>query len=350
MDKIIIMTAGYWSTNIGNSFFNLGTQYILKQAFPEHRIVMLSDFAGYLGAKNYTDLQFLAHINPDFFVLHGPFLTYTYSKMIYDTILRLKDRGTKIIFISSGMLHYSNDEIDACRSFVKRCKPFLFLSRDEDTYEIYSDLANYSYNGIDTAFFVSYAFKPITTSLPEYAIFNFDLLPPPKIFKIDHRITNRKFRKSFEFQCSDYLLEFPQVRSKLTKLFSPYRHIDRILFSGAYPKKMGELKIIWTNHCFQPYLLPTVYKIPDSFTSDIPYTYLNLYAGTKITLSNRVHACVATLSYGKPALLFSKTRRAKLFERLRLSKIVEEPVHLPKESLIEEKTNMVNFIKGCFQS
>ena len=79
---------------------------------------------------------------------------------------------------------------------------------------------------------------------------------------------------------------------------------------------------------------------------DTPEGYLLAYANSKLTLSNRVHANVATLSYGNPAMYFSDSKRAKLLDRLNLCEIYNKPMKLSSDILDLEKNNLVEFIKN----
>ena len=55
-----------------------------------------------------------------------------------------------------------------------------------------------------------------------------------------------------------------------------------------------------------------------------------------MTLSNRVHANVATLSYGNRAMYFSDSKRALLLDRVGLSEIYERPMKID-QSLIDDE-------------
>ena len=84
-NRTIAVVGGGWSTNVGNGFYNLGTIHILKQIFPEDRIVLLSDQEAYWDFRNHktptNSLRFLDHIRPDYIVLHGCFLTKYFPAM-----------------------------------------------------------------------------------------------------------------------------------------------------------------------------------------------------------------------------------------------------------------------------
>jgi len=113
-----------------------------------------------------------------------------------------------------------------------------------------------------------------------------------------------------------------------------------------YPDRIGELRII------RPWHMPLAkfglfaYNRPNKFVSINPYAYLNLYRNTELTLSQRVHACIATLSYQKPAMLCTKTQRAALFERLGLGDITDKPVWLNREILLPEHQRFIEFLRS----
>ena len=77
MDKVIALVGGYWSTNIGNSFFQLGAKFLSEQVFPDGRVIMLSDQPGYWNVRQGNPANafiLLEHIPMDYLVIQGPFL------------------------------------------------------------------------------------------------------------------------------------------------------------------------------------------------------------------------------------------------------------------------------------
>jgi hypothetical protein len=82
--------------------------------------------------------------------------------------------------------------------------------------------------------------------------------------------------------------------------------------------------------------------------SDIPEEYLNVYAHTKKTYSDRVHACVSTLSYGNQAKLFIDTKRALLFERIGLGDITSDFVTLKDTNIKKEKDEQIKYLREIF--
>ena len=79
---------------------------------------------------------------------------------------------------------------------------------------------------------------------------------------------------------------------------------------------------------------------------DTPPGFLIAYANSLLTLSNRVHANVATLSYGNKAMYFSDSKRAKLLDRVGLNEIYNKPMSLSKEVLDNELNSLKTFIKN----
>ena len=112
------------------------------------------------------------------------------------------------------------------------------------------------------------------------------------------------------------------------------------------PDKIGDYNIIRTDHRFSPMFMRKVYRYNNSFCSDIPHTYLNLYAETKLTISDRVHACAATLAYGNSAFLLAKTGRSALLSRIGAIEVTDHPVKIDMDYLNSEKEAMVNWLKS----
>lgn len=113
----------------------------------------------------------------------------------------------------------------------------------------------------------------------------------------------------------------------------------------SLPEKVDGLIVIRPEHRFNPHVTWKVYRQPGAIASDEPFTYFTIYAGTQLTLSDRVHACVATLAAGKPAMLCHPTPRAYLFERLGLDKIRDEPTMLDPQLLLREQESELAFLR-----
>jgi len=104
--------------------------------------------------------------------------------------------------------------------------------------------------------------------------------------------------------------------------------------------------IIRPEHRFSPHIKVKIYKRPNSIVSDEPFTYLTLYGTSALTLSDCAHACVATLAYGNPAMLFSLSPRTRIFDRLGLSEIRNKPVTLSADKLESERQGVLSFLRN----
>lgn len=352
MSRTIAVVGGYWSTNIGNSFFQLGAEYLLQKVFPHDRVVMLSDQPGYWNVRrgNPANAFILLEQMPlDYLVILGPFLRPEYDRIWLSTLRALHGKGVKIVALGAGMMDYSQQTVVRCRRWLAETPPFIFATRDEETWRNFADLADHAYNGIDLAFFVPDLFEPLTLNMGDYVIFNFDKRPEPRVRILrDRTASPAPDRTVFEFRGQSWEMRFPKLRLALSSKLKLYPYLDAF-WPGIYPDRLGDLRIVRTEHRFNPLVLHKAYNSPDSFVSDIPYTYFALYAGAVGTFSDRVHACVAALAYGRWAMLFSQTERARLLERVGLTAITKRPCRLDMERLATEKAGMIDFLESVLR-
>jgi hypothetical protein len=271
-------------------------------------------------------------------------LKQEFPRILAKTIKRLHHRGVKIVLLSAGVMDYSEAAAEQYRRWLSEAPPYILTSRDEFTFQAVGDAAKHAYNGIDIAFFASEFHKPAPVLSEDFVIFNFDKLPEP-CFEVLGSLRQPPGLNEFEFNRQLWKYRFPKWRRVLTERFWPYQYLDA-LWPDSLVEAVGGFRIIRTEHRFNPTITRKTYKGPNAFASDIPETYLDLYAQTECTFSDRVHACVATLSYGNPAMLFSSTPRSRLFERLNLESIRNQVTRLDPGVLRAEKEGLVQFLKS----
>jgi hypothetical protein len=346
--KTFVVVAGYWSTNIGNGFFQLGAEFILRQAFPNDRVVLLSDQAGYWNVRlgnPPNSLDYLDYIEMDYLVIQGPYLRPEYPTIWAKTLRKLKERGIKIIVLSAGMMDYSQQMVEKARQWLLEIPPYVFITRDSETYKLFGDLATYAMDGVDIATFVSDIHPPLSTTLPPYIIFNFDQIPEPNV-TLDDGISLKKNEELIQFNDIALKFCFPSIELTMARRYKSYLFLRSLLpIQPSLPESIAAKLIIRTDHRFNPMLIRKSYAAPNSFVSDIPHTYLNLYANTEATFSNRVHACVATLAYGNQAKLFSTSPRAYLLDRLGATNIRNKLSKIDNAWLKSEKSAMIDFLR-----
>lgn len=330
--NIILFTSVYYN-NIGNGFIDLGAEAALKEALPtDANIIKLSQcanfaasmdwkfrlrenpiigfvwenvmrrFAKQLHDKAYSVIKTESILSPalivecDYFIIPGCVLTVPFFTIYGNFLLEKAKQGAKIIFLGASGNHYTDYERGFVSNWLEKLKPYALMFRDSVAYNAYSHLSKITYNGIDNVFFVNKIPLPeMKTTLDPYYVVNFDL-------KDNNRIKNR-------------LLD-------------------------------NELKgknVVFTNH--KPY---PQYAITDGVKngiviSDYPLDYLAIYKNVKTTYSDRVHACIPTLSFGNKAQLFSKSPRKALFENVGLTDISSKPVELHNLQDFQEK--QIDFLK-----
>ena len=100
---------------------------------------------------------------------------------------------------------------------------------------------------------------------------------------------------------------------------------------------------VYPYHNPYPYSHITIAVRKGIIISDYPIDYLTVYKNVHTTYSDRVHACIPTLSFGNYAQLFSRSPRLALFENVGLNEIVKRPVKI--SGLDEYQEKQVEFLK-----
>jgi hypothetical protein len=336
---------GYWSTNIGNSFFQLGAEFVLRKVFPTANIFPIADEPGYIFPKKGNPANAFnptQHMEMDYAVILGPFIRPEISSIVLPTLRVLKSKRVKIIAMGVGMMDYKKSTVDASIAILKEINPDLFISRDAETYEAFKNHTIKPYNGIDLGFFSNDIYNGPGVS-GKYVALNFDQLPEP--------IIDEKLDDSDQFQFllnqEKFSLNFNLNKKSRYEKGLKNQLLDRILFKQPFNEKIGEYEVIRTDHRYNPVILKKIYSLPNTFSSDIPQPYWAIYKNAQMTISNRVHACVATLSFGNPAWLFTKSPRAFLLDRVGVKDIKNGPVQLNQNRILEEKEKLSNFLKSA---
>lgn len=346
MSRTIAIVAGYWSTNIGNSFFQLGALYSLQHAFPQADVGLVADQPGYWGVTKGNPanaLDMLSWMSPDCLVILGPYLRPEFPRIWGRSLDALRRKNVKLVVLGAGMMDYSKRAFAQAKAWLAHCPPDVFVTRDHPTYQELGHLARHAYDGVDMAAFVSDLHPPRPNALPPYVVFNFDQRPEPIVKPVNLDYTGPG---AVRFDGQTWRFAFPRVEDLLAKRSKAWPYARALLPSARkYPEYLGNKLIVRTDHRFNPMVLRKAYAGPNSFASDVPYTYLDLYGNAEATFSNRVHACVATLSYGRPALLFSTSPRAYLLDRLGATRIRSELTAIDTQQLAEEKDRMLRFLR-----
>ena len=341
---------GFWCTNIGNGFFSLGVEYVLKKILGEKNVTVVSDYQTYTtsyGKRLYphkNQLEYIAKLDVDYIVLAGPVISKYFLPLWKNILLELKSRGVGYMILSAGTMKLDETSKSEVLDFFKKCPPFVFSSRERETYENFGKYAVNAYDGICFSFFTPDYYTPCHIEFGQpYWISNFDKIVEPQIWIGD---TKCKYTHEFVFGGEKVLVNSPAtVAAKTDRFTDALIYIRSFLSAPKRADEIGRYKLIRTDQRFHPHFRSKIYAYRNSFCADIPYGYINLYANSQLTLSDRVHSCAVTLAYGHSAMLFAKTNRIGLLERVGAGKITKQPVKLDMNRITEEKRKMVQWLE-----
>jgi hypothetical protein len=310
---------GSWPQNIGNAFFDLGARAILQQAVPEATFYPMGGAVHwmFMASNKYHNGRFknkmnnvlktkLRHPNNsleigqladvDLIVFAGMSMCREFVENNGRTFLEASKRGVATLGLGAGGAIYDEDEAVVFSDFLGSLNRSAIITRDDDTFDLFSGQVQNMWSGIDCAFFLPDYYTPPRLALPSYDIENFD-----------------------------YVDEHPEIDHKGRKVI--YTHHD---LWGPLPKRyIGK---------------------PDTLVSDVPEDYLTLYSQVTETYADRVHACVASLAYGNSAKLYSDTPRKALFEKVGVSKITSELSKLDMSLLGELKRKQIEKTRELVES
>jgi len=237
----------------------------------------------------------------DYFVIAGNALTVLFSRVAHKLLCKLKERGVKIIFYGCGGTTYSDFEINIVKRMLKEIKPYALITRDSIAFQEYGNLAEYSFDGIDAAFFVNkLQFKLFKLNLPPYVVLVFD------------KPQSRRIEKALEKELKERYL------------------------------------IIKACHTPIPYFFSDPVADKSKFVSNSPYDYLSLYAHAEEVHGDRVHACIVALAFGKRCRLYGKTVRVALFEKICTGDLTSETV-LPKGNIDKLQEKQISFLSHILE-
>jgi hypothetical protein len=346
----VALVSGFWGQNIGNAFFNVGGKWILEQIVPDATVNFIQDQPGYRTFHDQSrgnpanDLVLLRYVDVDYLVLQGPLFTVNFRALWEPTFRALKARRTKLILLGAAFFRYTKEEIESTRRFLAEYPPAILSTRDSDTYEALKDCAEWCHSGLDSAFFVPKAYEPFTVDMEPYVTLNFDRFPEPRFFV--GRASGSTDGRDGRFSALGYAWGYsiPRVIQRFSAAGKWQAYIGSLFDRRRLPDRLGDYLVVRPEHRYNPHVTWKIYKRPAAVASDEPFTYFTVYANTSLTLSDRVHACAITLAYGKPAMLFNPSPRARLLERLGLANVRSEPVTLAPEKLEAERQAELMFL------
>jgi len=315
---------GFWATNIGNAFYNLGALHLLKKVFGEENVYFIPDPPQEYFSKIKNDYKWIQHLDLDLFIITGPSLNLWHIDVFRPIFDVLKSRGKKIAYLSVGATQYTQEEAETVSDFINQYDVAFMMTRDEVTYNLYKEkLHTKVFNGICTSMFLNDAVR-VPDVDDEYIVSNFSFFKEPFIEK-----------KDGQWQA--------------THTFIP-----------KFQKEIDGVKVVRTNNSF---LIPMIPKLHDGrlvfnrenvYYSDLPYGYLSILQSAQKVFSDRVHTCAATLILGGEAMYIKGSKRScdgrnNLFSRLHVESIFSKPTKLDMNFIASEKKAMEQFLYAIKQ-
>jgi hypothetical protein len=357
--KRVALVYGGGGQNMGNGFFYEGGRWILEQVFGEGAVGLVQTQPAYWTFRDQRKgnprnaFSLLANLDVDYLVLQGPLFTRTVRTIWRDTLHSLRKRGTELILLSSAFHRYDSEEAGVTQAFLEEIKPLAVVTRDEATYRSVTEWGLNCHDGIDSAFALPHAYRPPVVRLDgQYIAMTFDRYPEPRLFPV---ITPRSSpldewtpgdrRKAFAFDGAVWNYTQPRLLKWLSERGKWQAYLGARLDRRHLSSSIGRFRVIRPEHRYNPHVSWKIYRWPDGIVSDEPFSYCAIYASAALTLSDRVHACVATLAYEKPAMLFNPSPRSHLFDRMGLGEIRKNPVTLPAHVRDEMLFEEIEFLK-----
>lgn len=335
---IIGLFTSVYFNNIGNGFIDIGAEETIKAALSETQeasVVKVSQCANFAASLGYTFLlkenrfvnkvwnmtmkrfsksihdQTYKTVNTnnvfsvadmtmfDYFIIPGCVLTVPFFS-IYGAMLEKKvSQGAKLIFLGASGNYYTDYEIEFVKKWLKKLKPYALMFRDSVAYQAYESMSENTYNGIDNVFFVNKLNLPkIVTEKSPYAVLNFE------------KSENKEIQKELG-------------------------------------KSIKDRNFIYSNHKPFPYSKVIRMVKKNVMVSDYPLDYLFLYRNVSETYSDRVHACIPTLSFGNYARLYSDSPRIALFENVGLQNITKELVRIEGLDMLQQ--NQISYLSSILK-
>ncbi|MBE9135947.1 polysaccharide pyruvyl transferase family protein [Nodosilinea sp. LEGE 07088] len=311
----ILVENSTWN-NIGDGFYQFPIFYLLEALFGHNSNISMIDGpverAFRLGSKlksrfkkNAFEISTL--YRGDIYVFSGPILNSNFLSHYASFIKTIKQEGANYLILSShSSLDRESKQFDDIIHFLSLYPPLGISTRDTHTFNLLNPHLENCYNGICCAF---YAYL---------------LLPLAKL-RIDRPYITVSFYKSFE---PDIEIELGDQAISDVKL-SPYGLSEhawawKLLRHGEFlrplPQRISNYEVIRPHHGIGTSFFNVDFSKPNSYLSFNPLSYLGLYQNSTLTISDRVHACVATLAAGKPALFYSRhispnDKRHLIFDR-----------------------------------
>jgi hypothetical protein len=295
--------------NVGDGIYQLSVLGLMQAAFPDAEVMRVDGplFKTFPNRPHLVTRTRLAgrgfEITPyydlDCLCFSGPILGDDFIRLYGPAIRAVRDRGGSYLIVSAHCPAYSETLID----FLRREPPLAISTRDTPSYVVLSSCDAPVYDGVCAALLVSQTCRPpsVSTALGPYITVSCDKGFEPRVsFALD---------EAGEVDLDTVNVGHYEGRSR-------WRYIRHLEFARPVASSVTGCQIIRPVHDISYKFSHLNFAKAQAFLSYLPESYLALYRSTHLTVSDRVHSCAPTLSYGKPAVFLGNTPRAAIFDRV----------------------------------
>lgn len=301
--KNVLLVGGYYATNIGNAFYEMGIKHVLEsiEGICVHKASDIQDFGWdmYNSKSSSSFNPCCSFKNIDYLILTGPAISEYTLRRWTPLFNHCNQTNTKVMFVSAGGDVYDSDELSITRSILSGIHPYALISRDHYTYEHYNDVFDLAFDGICFASFIPEFFRPYAFDTEPYVVVNFETYVDPRFVKANDSDLDTFFFDGEKWK----ILGNMRRRHGFTQRRPESTVFDRFL-------------AVHTKNTCIPGKKYQKYEGNNIFLSDIPEDYLNIIYNASAVISDRVHTCVASLMLGKPTMFLGRTKRANLFRSI----------------------------------
>ena len=294
-----------WFTNIGEAFIDVGAMELLKQIFPDKKVVNFSHMNFMYSKFNNAAEEVLLNcydmsedFTGDYVVLAEMLATEGFADtdwITYKMLHKFVKRGAKLIFLGLGGEKYDDTECEKVKKVLDKLNPVLITTRDAATYKNYESVCN-CMQAIDCAFWIKDTYYPKLDTAGEYDIVAYNRSKEPDIFGNG---------------------DWPK------KIVRPFH------FPYSFRENMKNMK-------------------QNFFLSDSPYDYLTLYANADCVYTDLVHATIPALQYAVPVQFKGVDGRAQVFDAVEAVyesgsfwKCNEEILEKQKKNIVSKTKSMI---------
>ncbi|MES3006300.1 MAG: polysaccharide pyruvyl transferase family protein [Pseudomonadota bacterium] len=343
------LITGFWSTNIGNAFFHLGADFILRHLANESdRIIWLNNMPAYWRLFNKKNPAFgvrgIGEPSLDVLVMVGPFLRRAFPEIWKDELIRLQNSGTRIVMLGLGSMQHDLETKKLCREFFKDLRPQFISTRDQATYDTLADLGLNIERVICPAFFINHAVKKPIGNVPDYLVVNCEKVVEPELkTKNSSESTGNTLSVSINNVSFDIIYDTVPSNRYLER-FAELTLNLKYLFSRGGESSISGIDIYRTVHRSNPFIFREMFSRPNTMVSDVPHPYLLAYANAKLIITDRVHTAVAGVAYGVPVIFVGRTKRQGLLSAAGINIEACGTLCVDQEVLEAEKLRLLNLV------